>query len=363
MAVGEGNASKEDKASKGLFAQLPKRGWLLLGAASATIATFLGLLDNIRRAADLTGDFASSTAEKAMAYALGDGANRARVGAHLLSLNFSPDRTCIVRVDAIDLDGNGVAADLAIQFMRKARKQDCRQHTSPVDAAFYRRDGLGEKFIGSPPLPSEWQIWTIVGPVIFEQIAERGRPQIIPYMYFGGKLRKLCCIATIEVAGNRDTTFLEDRKQSGVLVLNGAGIWRVRFDPQGKGEIENVSTQAITDQDDGSHLLQSGNGLKFDGSIRELQKWRPGKGASGKFVGAEPGPDGRLRPSEGDVYRIEMWPADRLYLVGCTPVRGLEPDESAEGAFAPEFASSPLLRCTLGKGAAFSVQVTQRRPH
>lgn len=359
MSVGEGNASNEDNAPKGLFAQWPKRGWLLAGAASATIATFLGLFDNLRRAVDLTGDFASATTEKAIAYSLGDEANRVTLGTHLLAQNFSPERTCIVRVDAIDLDGNGVAADLAVQFMRKARKQDCRQYTSPVDAAFYRRDGLGEKFIGSPPLPSEFQTWTVVGPVIFEQIANASRPQIVPYMYFGGKLRKLCCIATIEVAGSRGATFLEDKKQNGALVLNGAGIWRVRFDPQGKGEIENVSTQVITDQDDGSHLLQFGDGLKFDGSIQDFRK----RGANGKFVEAAAGADGRLRPANGDVYRVEMWPADRLYLVGCAPGQGIEPDDSAPGAFVPEFSKSPMLRCTLGSGAAFSVLVAQRRPH
>lgn len=362
MAVGEDNASGADRAPKGLFAQLPKRGWLLVGAASATIATFVGFFDNIRRAADLTGDLASSAAEQAMAYSPSNEANRAKIGAYLLSRNFSPDRTCIVRVDAVDLDGNGVAADLAVQFMRRARKRDCGKDASPVDAAFYRREGLGERFAGSPPLPPYVQSWTILGPVVFEQIANARAPEIRPYMYFDGKLRKLCCIKAPEAGGLRSTTLLDDRKQNGAMVLNGAGIWRVHFNAQGKGEIENVGVEAIVNRDDGSHLLPYGDGLKFDGAVEDLSKQRGGNGKTA-FVDAAPAKDGRLRPANGDVYRVEMWPADRLYLIGCAPGRGIEPDESAEGAFVPDFAKTPVVRCTLGNGAAFSVLVAQRRPH
>ncbi len=199
-----------------------------------------------------------------------------------------------------------------------------------------------------------------MGPVVFEQVADTRAPQIYPYMYFDGKLRKLCCIKAAEAGG---TSFLEDRKQNGVMVLNGAGIWRVHFNAQGKGEIENVGVNPIVGQDDGSHLLQFGDGLTFDGKVQEFEKQQRDKDGSAKFVDVAPGTDGRLHPADGDVYRVEMWPADRLYLIGCAPGRGIETDDSAPGAFAPDFSRSPMLRCTLGKGAAFSVQVARRRPH
>jgi hypothetical protein len=61
-----------------------------------------------------------------------------------------------------------------------------------------------------------------------------------------------------------------------------------------------------------------------------------------------------------DRFVVKMSPGDRLYLVGCNPVSGLDAVKEQPGAFSVDFKKSPSVTCPLGEESNFAVAIATK---
>jgi hypothetical protein len=343
------------KLRQSAAALFQKRNWLWLTAVPVVLGTLTGVVGNVGKVSGWVADTMPWVADHVMATRIALDSQRRALGTSLLGRTFPKGAACFSDAQAVDLDGDGVTSDLAVFFHRADGKGVCNDDSSPIDAAFFRRDGFGDAFAGSMPLPPDIDVWRVVGPVVFREIANGSSPEIDAYMFYDGKMHLVGNIDSTSAGDYEGTNYLPQADNQGALAFNQAGMWRVRFDKIRKAVVEPVTAGAILAQNDNGHLLEFGfEGLKFDGQTLAIKKYLNASDAVDAPVNDA---NRQVEPSDGETYAIRIWPGDHLFLVGCTADGGLTPDAKVEGAFQPDFSAHPSARCALGEDTRFHVRI------
>lgn len=330
----------DENAGAGHDSARPRRR-LGLGLLLGGIAAIVAAAANLEAFFGLIGRVAPPVAEASMATAMRWSVIRTRVANDVAQERFQ-QKVCHLKPMLVDLDGNGMAADLAIYFSPpKPDLKSCYadEGEGEQEIAFFRWTGTGYAAVGNPPKPSETAAWEFVGPILLRMVANSDTPPVEVFMLNGNGLLER--IDTIDTFNQGERSWKRTRPiPHGAQILVPTGLWEAIRTPDGKGKVTRLSMQAIMANDGHSRLL----------------KWELGE----LTLDGQPVPVTET-PVEDDSSRrtasIALNPLDRLYLEGCepetnpdgSPAPGLTEHPKIFGAYIVDLPAAPTAACPLNE--------------
>lgn len=342
--MSDANGGSGDKGHK-------PRHRLGLGLLLGVIAAIVAAASNLEAFFSLVGRVAPPASGVVVSTAMGWSTIRTRVAADVMHERFQ-QKVCGLDPQRLDLDGDGVSADLAVFFSPPAAdlKTCYADSAGEKEVAFFRWTGTGYAAIGNPPKqPDDISVWEFVGPVLLRVVANSDTPPVEVFMLDGQGQLEL--VDSIDTYTDGESSWRRTRPiKHGAQVLVPSGLWEAVRAPGGKGTVTRVSMQAIMANDGHSRLLKWDQGvLSLDGQPTPVTE----------------------TPVEDDSPRraasIVLQPLDRLYLQGCEPqtnpdrtlAPGLKEHPKIFGAYIVDLPAMPTVECPVDEdGGAIRVSLT-----
>jgi hypothetical protein len=315
-----------------------------LGVLLATIAAIVTAAANIEKFAGLIGRIAPTASELTMATVNTWPKARAYLSSGLTEELFQQPM-CNTDAQGIDMDGNGVSADLAV-FYSPTRPSPDQCYSDAIfesEVAFFRWDTTGYIYVGAPPKqPDEIASWRFVGPALLRTVANSDTPPVEVYAY--NRDRKLSHVGNIDTYNDAEQSWLRTKDiGDGALIEVPTGLWRLARSADGTSTLSRLKLTDIMEVDGHSRLLSyMGGRLTLDGHEVETQ---PVQRAD----------------DDGDIDKsatITVRQLDRLYLEGCISKDGLSPHSSFFGAYRIDPAQGGNVFCGADEdGGGTAVQI------
>lgn len=313
--------------------------WMIIGLLASTGAVLGDLHQGYSLVAEPIKSLSAQVRDRLTAYRLNSTRGYADTlgRKQLAALPFGTS-SCFTSTVPLDLDADGIASDLAVLFHRKSEGQNCEIAAgSPEDAAFFKSDWSGLRFVGNPELPKAITSWRFAGPVAFRLAADGNYPTLFVFMMKDGRMSMISGLDTTAFYEFKDIRVIENSNGKSAWALADSFIAEAGVDYRGHPFVRELDPKTL---DDGLHLLtwKLGEELMFDGSAQHIEEG----------------------PAADKQYSVAISPGDRMYVIGCFPIRGLKEIESLPGAYTVNLNSGPELRCPLGEHATFSVKIAPK---
>ena len=298
-----------------------------LGVLLAAIAAIVTAAGNVEAFAGLLGRIAPAASEVTIAAINKWPRARDHTASGLVDELFQQP-ICEPIAVPIDMDGNGLAADLAVFF--SSTRSDSGQCLAETDGekevAFFHWTTTKYLYVGNPPKRGDdIASWAFVGPALLRQLANSDTPPIEVYVL--SAKGQLSHVGDVQTYNDAEEVWSRTKAiQSGAWIQVPTGIWEVTRSSTGHGSLKQLSLTDIMEVDGHSRRLSFNQGsLIFDGEQVEIERTKrartapPTKSKADKLA-ALFDEDEVVADSTATV---SVGPLDRIYIEGCEPQAGL----------------------------------------
>lgn len=326
-----------------------------LGAILAVMSATVAAVSDLKEFLGLVGQIATFGSEALMAGVNRSSWARNRIATGQLEKLFQQP-VCNVATTRIDMDGNGMAADLAVHFTSfPIGRPTCTDVLKAErDVAFYRWSSTGYVYAGNPPMPSgHVALWKFHGPVFLRVMDVSDTPPIEVFSL--GPDKKIEFVGFIGMFNEAEHVWFDSQEiADGAFVNTPTGLWRISRQKNGKTLISHAKLGDLTPHDFHARLLSFENGIlklddKYEVAVATTRSTSHGEAEETSVSGEnvkEFGP-------------IIFNPLDRLYLSGCSPRDGLKPHPELFAAYTIDHLKGGMVFCaTNEEGGGFHVRIT-----